>query len=898
MNNSVESNAAFVSFKIQPKIIPDTDIQRSGDFPAVIGGFGNIWKCYMSTQSGARRLVAVKCVDMSYREPLHKVAKGIRREAYVRMQLLHDNILPLEGVIVANTFGPFPAFVSPWMENGALDHYLNREVGLSWERKLNMVRDVAAGLQYLHDKDIVHGDLTPTNILVSEDGRLCIADYGLSIILAESDNTTFNSYHGGNVQWMAPEIITQEESTPSKPTKAGDVYSYGCVMMQVFSGCQPYYPLVNSLHVVRAIVTGREPFRQLVGINEEFKQFAQLCLSKSMEHRPLVAKIVEFLWSQTDITEAMKTMLPQLPVTVTQISPTVLTKCDYPHDGLNVLGEALKYKWVVHGSNEIEVAVKTLRDDVNSQNDINKIFNRIRREMYVREKLRHETILALYGMTEGFGILPSFVYPWMAGGSLHDYVKRECLSPSRKLDILLDVTQGIEYLHKQDVVHGSLTGDNVLLDESGRVRIADFSHSLILAEADSRMFSEQLPGDVRYTAPESIPTGGQTGAPKPTKGGDVYSYGCVAILVLSGKVPYWWISEESQILSEKEMGTWPSRPALEIDEVHLNLVQQCLSTEKSRPSIGKVLYLILVQSSGATDLTTLVKRLNKTHQNNGSFGNVHTCKLNLGDTIQQVVFRYQSHSMSNCVDVAVKEINVTSSADMLKFAKRLFREIKIWLELEHENIVPLWGVAYGFGSLPALISPWLKNGALTKYLEREHAILSYSRRFSLLKDIARGLQYLHSRSIIHGDLSGNNVLVDKDGKASLTDFGLSALLPERRSQALVPTNPGGTPNYMAPECLMFDDEDNESPKMYPKSDVYSFGGIMLHVLEGKVPYHYIRNQYVLMNAISNGTKPKRPLAPGPVVEDNDWNFIESCWQKDMKCRPSDEDILKFVEGKG
>jgi hypothetical protein len=45
------------------------------------------------------------------------------------------------------------------------------------------------------------------------------------------------------------------------------------------------------------------------------------------------------------------------------------------------------------------------------------------------------------------------------------------------------------------------------------------------------MFSEQLPGDARYTAPESIFTGGQTGAPKPTKEGDVYSYGCVVILV-------------------------------------------------------------------------------------------------------------------------------------------------------------------------------------------------------------------------------------------------------------------------------------------------------------------------------------------------------------------------------
>jgi hypothetical protein len=117
--------------------------------------------------------------------------------------------------------------------------------------------------------------------------------------------------------------------------------------------------------------------------------------------------------------------------------------------------------------------------------------------MYVREKLRHKNILALYGMTEGFGIFPSFVYPWMARGSLHDYVKREYsnLSPRRKLDIVSYFNvRGVSKLlssdlewaatgggarnrvssvspvaahawnshatlvHKQDVVHGSLTG--------------------------------------------------------------------------------------------------------------------------------------------------------------------------------------------------------------------------------------------------------------------------------------------------------------------------------------------------------------------------------------------------------------------------------------------------------
>ncbi|KAG2340782.1 kinase-like protein [Suillus weaverae] len=232
---------------------------------------------------------------------------------------------------------------------------------------------------------------------------------------------------------------------------------------------------------------------------------------------------------------------------------------------------------------------------------------------------------------------------------------------------------------------------------------------------------------------------------------------------------------------------------------------------------------------------------------------------------------------------------------MLKIINRLFREIKLWLELEHENIVPLWGVADDFGSLPALVSPWLENGALTGYLQREYEMLSYNKKFALLKDIARGLQYLHSRSIIHGDLSGNNVLVDKDGKASLTDFGLSALLPERISQALLPTNPGGTAPYMAPECLKLDDEGNGSLVFSPKTDVYSFGGIMLQVLEGKVPYHYIHNHLAIINLISRGTRPKRP--PVSVVGDSDWNFIQSCWLEDMERRPSDEAILDFVEGR-
>ncbi|KAG1765981.1 kinase-like domain-containing protein [Suillus placidus] len=227
--------------------------------------------------------------------------------------------------------------------------------------------------------------------------------------------------------------------------------------------------------------------------------------------------------------------------------------------------------------------------------------------------------------------------------------------------------------------------------------------------------------------------------------------------------------------------------------------------------------------------------------------------------------------------------------------QRLFREIKLWLKLAHENIVPLWGVTDGFGSLPALVSPWVENGSLTEYLQLKHETLFENEKFSLLRDVARGLQYLHSQSIVHGDLSGNNVLVDENGKACLTDFGLSALLPGRMSQAMLPTNPTCTVQYMAPEYLKFDAEGDLTPNFTTKSDVYSFGGIMLQVLEGKVPYHYITRYESIIYHILKDIRPKKP--PASVVIDTDWDFVQRCWLEDAECRPSDEDILQFVEGR-
>ncbi|KAG1720885.1 kinase-like protein, partial [Suillus lakei] len=154
------------------------------------------------------------------------------REAYVWITLEHDNILTFNGVI--DGFGLLPALVSPWMENWSLDSYLKKRGHVSKVDKQRMLRQIAAGLEYctsIISVVRIRRARQLTNVLIDGDGRLCLADFGLPMILAESQN---NSCYPGNVRWMAPEMLaTPEQGGVVIPTKAADVYSYSCIMLQV-----------------------------------------------------------------------------------------------------------------------------------------------------------------------------------------------------------------------------------------------------------------------------------------------------------------------------------------------------------------------------------------------------------------------------------------------------------------------------------------------------------------------------------------------------------------------------------------------------------------------------------------------------------------------------------------
>ncbi|KAG1799068.1 kinase-like domain-containing protein [Suillus variegatus] len=287
-----------VQFKIEPDLIPATNIVRDGNFPTCTGGLGDIWKCLMTTRSGTQHPVAVKSIrvlSVTDAKILKVIGKRVRREAYVWIQLEHDHILPLKGVTFAEEFGLLPALVSPWMEEGSLDNYLRRKFSrLSDPGKRELVRYRAWRL----DSGRSYPNPHVTNVLVDSSGHLRLADFGLSMILTEAGNTTFNSCHAGNVRWMPPEALRDgdeddDETKDEKPTKAWDVYSYGCIVFQIFVGKQPYAWITSVLQVMGAMQKGHAPFKG-VESHGVYQQFSP-CLNKILADRPTIDYIMKCL---------------------------------------------------------------------------------------------------------------------------------------------------------------------------------------------------------------------------------------------------------------------------------------------------------------------------------------------------------------------------------------------------------------------------------------------------------------------------------------------------------------------------------------------------------------------------------------------------------------------------
>ncbi|XP_042427742.1 uncharacterized protein LOC122015114 isoform X2 [Zingiber officinale] len=240
------------------------------------------------------------------------------------------------------------------------------------------------------------------------------------------------------------------------------------------------------------------------------------------------------------------------------------------------------------------------------------------------------------------------------------------------------------------------------------------------------------------------------------------------------------------------------------------------------------------------------------------------------------------HGKWRGTDVAIKRIKKSCftgrSPEQERFTKEFWREAEILSQLHHPNVVAFYGVVKdGPGGTMATVAEFMVNGSLRHVLLRKDKYLDRRKRLIIATDTAFGMEYLHSKNIVHFDLKCDNLLVNlKDQSRPICkvgDFGLSKI----KRNTLVSGGVRGTLPWMAPELL-----NGSSNKVSEKVDVFSFGIVMWEILTGEEPYANMHYGAIIGGIVNNTLRP-----PVPATCDLEWRrLMEQCWAPDPMHRPS------------
>ncbi|KAJ7659047.1 kinase-like domain-containing protein, partial [Mycena polygramma] len=233
--------------------------------------------------------------------------------------------------------------------------------------------------------------------------------------------------------------------------------------------------------------------------------------------------------------------------------------------------------------------------------------------------------------------------------------------------------------------------------------------------------------------------------------------------------------------------------------------------------------------------------------------------------------------------VALKHMRIFQGTDQRHIRRKFAREALVWQRLRHQYIAPLIGIdTESFPSSLCMVSPWMRNGTVIKYLtgighaERQRTV------DRLIHEIAQGLAFLHDQNVVHGDLRGTNILVNDVGHACLTDFGLTVLSDATVTQT---NNGAGSVRWMAPETLNPSACGLTDFARTPASDIYAFACVCFELYTGFPPFHRaILLDVQVMFQVLEGVRPSRPA--GDVIPDHIWNIMEQCWAHNFVDRPT------------
>jgi len=482
-------------------------------------GSGKLGEVFRSVDTALGRPVAIRRLSEGPGE-VGKVERFLR-EAAATAQLHHPNIIATYDTGV-DSQGRF--IVTELAQGKTLRSLLNDKVRFEINRILEIATQILQALDHAHGRGVLHRNLRPENVFVTDADKVSVADFGLGVRL--SDLTTQELSSGRLIQYTPPEVLLKDRVDPRS-----DLYSFGVILYEMAVGHPPFEGHDVGHKQAHAPVPMPGPGERV--LPDFLKAVILVCMEKDKEKRyPDAKSILEDL--------KLEEVVPGMVV-----ANRYEVMAEVGRGGMGTIFRARDTEL------DETVALKFLTGEIGQE-----VAARFVQEIKAARSVSHPHVVKVFTL-EKWRDHRFIVMEHIDGVPLPRYLQRAPI-PTRgdRLRLALQIAGAVEAAHQAGIIHRDIKPENILVTAAGDAKVLDFGIARPEGTGHTLTSTGTVMGSPMYMSPEQIQ------AQPLDRRTDIYSLGAVLYFVFTGVEPF--AGRDLQQILMKHLHGSP-RPPHEID---------------------------------------------------------------------------------------------------------------------------------------------------------------------------------------------------------------------------------------------------------------------------------------------------------------------------------------------